>query len=97
MKMVDWPFACVPAVAYWWHRLPTSGGSIRGMLRGVIAGRKLALLDKFTLTDWLDAVRRHRPLVRRLGFGGTQNDPGCRRAEGGFGQHQGDCRRNRAD
>lgn len=36
-------------------------GGIWGMLRGIIAGRRIALLDKFRLDAWLDLVRRHRP------------------------------------
>lgn len=37
-------------------------GGIWGLLRAVIAGRRLVLLEKFRLSEWLEAVRRHRPV-----------------------------------
>ncbi|MGE4243477.1 class I adenylate-forming enzyme family protein [Ramlibacter sp.] len=33
------------------------------LFNGLAAGRKLCLLDHFTVADWLDAVTRHRPPV----------------------------------
>lgn len=33
------------------------------LFNGIAAGRKLCLLDHFTVADWLDAVSRHRPPV----------------------------------
>jgi len=38
-------------------------GGIYGALRAVANGRKLCLLERFTVKDWHGAVRRHRPKV----------------------------------
>lgn len=38
-------------------------GGIYGCIGALMAGRKIALLEKFSVDAWLDAVRRHRPAV----------------------------------
>ena len=38
-------------------------GGIYGCIGALMAGRKIALLEKFSVEAWLDAVRRHRPAV----------------------------------
>lgn len=38
-------------------------GGIYGCIGALAAGRKIALLEKFTVDAWVDAVRRHRPKV----------------------------------
>lgn len=38
-------------------------GGIYGCIGALAAGRKIALLEKFTVESWVDAVRRHRPRV----------------------------------
>lgn len=38
-------------------------GGIYGCIAALAAGRKIALLEKFTVESWVDAVRRHRPKV----------------------------------
>lgn len=34
---------------------------IFGLFNGIASGRKFALLERFTVDSWVDAVRRHRP------------------------------------
>lgn len=36
---------------------------IYGCIGALMAGRKIALLEKFTVDGWIDTVRRHRPAV----------------------------------
>lgn len=38
-------------------------GGIYGCIAALAAGRKIALLEKFTVESWVDTVRRHRPKV----------------------------------
>lgn len=38
-------------------------GGIYGCIGALLAGRKMVLLEKFTVESWVDAVRRHRPRV----------------------------------
>lgn len=38
-------------------------GGIYGCIGALMAGRKIALLEKFTVAGWVDAVRRNRPRV----------------------------------
>ncbi|HMO76077.1 MAG TPA: long-chain fatty acid--CoA ligase [Sphingopyxis sp.] len=38
-------------------------GGIYGCIGALMAGRKIALLEKFSVDAWVDAVRRHRPAV----------------------------------
>jgi acyl-coenzyme A synthetase/AMP-(fatty) acid ligase len=38
-------------------------GGIYGCIAALAAGRKIALLERFTVEGWVDAVRRHRPKV----------------------------------
>jgi acyl-CoA synthetase (AMP-forming)/AMP-acid ligase II len=38
-------------------------GGIYGCIAALAAGRKIALLEKFTVEGWVDAVRRYRPKV----------------------------------
>ena len=38
-------------------------GGIYGCIGALVAGRKIALLEKFTVAGWVDMVRRHRPKV----------------------------------
>ncbi len=38
-------------------------GSLFSLLATLIAGRRICLLERFTVEGWLDAVRRHRPKV----------------------------------
>jgi long-chain acyl-CoA synthetase len=38
-------------------------GGIYGCIGALMAGRKIALLERFTVTDWVAAVRRNRPKV----------------------------------
>lgn len=34
-----------------------------GLFNGIVAGRKLAMLEKFSVDSWVGAIRRHRPKV----------------------------------
>lgn len=38
-------------------------GGIFSLFNTIMAGRKLTLLEKFSVTGWVDAVKRHRPRV----------------------------------
>lgn len=38
-------------------------GGIYGLIGALLSGRKIALLEKFTVAGWVDAVRRNRPKV----------------------------------
>jgi long-chain acyl-CoA synthetase len=38
-------------------------GGIYGCIGALLAGRKMVMLEKFTVDGWVDAVRRHRPRV----------------------------------
>ncbi|QJQ31404.1 AMP-binding protein [Sphingomonas lacunae] len=38
-------------------------GGIYGCIAALAAGRKIALLEKFSVDSWIDTVRRHRPKV----------------------------------
>lgn len=38
-------------------------GGIYGCIGALMAGRKICLLEKFTVTDWVEAIRRNRPRV----------------------------------
>ncbi|QGN54195.1 AMP-binding protein [Novosphingobium sp. Gsoil 351] len=38
-------------------------GGIYGCIGALVAGRKIALLERFTVAAWVDAVRRNRPKV----------------------------------
>ncbi|WEK42419.1 MAG: fatty acid--CoA ligase family protein [Candidatus Sphingomonas colombiensis] len=38
-------------------------GGIYGCIGALMAGRRIALLEKFTVDEWVDAVRRNRPKV----------------------------------
>ncbi|PKB14352.1 acyl-CoA synthetase (AMP-forming)/AMP-acid ligase II [Novosphingobium kunmingense] len=38
-------------------------GGIYGLIGALLSGRKIALLEKFTVEDWVAAIRRNRPKV----------------------------------
>lgn len=38
-------------------------GGIYGCIGALLAGRRIALLERFRVTEWVDAVRRHRPKI----------------------------------
>ena len=41
-------------------------GGMRSLISSLVAGRKIALLERFTVEDWRDLVVRHRPRVVSL-------------------------------
>ena len=41
-------------------------GGLWGALAGVYTGRRMVLMDRFRLDDWVDAVERHRPKAAGL-------------------------------
>lgn len=54
-----------PGTTILWAPLLHIGG-LRGLITSLVAGRKVALLERFDVASWSDLVRRHRPRVVSL-------------------------------
>jgi len=52
-------------VSVLWAPLVHIGG-LRGLLSALVAGRPMALLERFTVAGWVELVERHRPRVLSL-------------------------------